>query len=540
MRRPTLNPLSLSRKVLPLIGGGALCGLYLFSTLHIDPAEASTPHYWPEGTVTEKGFPVAKAEEVLSHGYGLITARTLDPLTAADFSLLALRGLAETDPYIQVTRDGSHVMLHLDGTLLRTFKAPEPHDNQAWARLTIAAILALRPHSKGVAHASEENLYRELFSGALKKLDKFSRYASPDFARRNRENRSGFGGLGFRYRRAGTGLSVVEILPETAAEHAALEKGDIVTHIDGLPVKNMSRGDIPSQLRGLIGSSVSLTVLRQGSSTPTTLKMKRALVVPSTVSSRFEDGVLTVAIKSFNQRTAAMVEKTIRAHQSDATVKALLLDLRGNPGGLLDQGIAVADLFLESGAIVSTWGRHPQSLQSYHATRGDVLNGKPIAVLIDGGSASAAEIVAAAIQDHGRGIAIGSATYGKGTVQTVLRLPNNGEITLTWSRFHAPSGYTLEGLGVLPALCTVSEGHRTEEAILTALRKGNLPTASTFDSWRSVIPEDESMRQSLRETCPATDQTAHNLSQQIAKTLLKQPQTFRHALSLIAPASAAR
>jgi carboxyl-terminal processing protease len=180
-------------------------------------------------------------------------------------------------------------------------------------------------------------------------------------------------------------------------------------------------------------------------------------------------------------------------------LSGLIIDLRDNPGGLLNQSVAVSNLFLTEGRVVSTHGRHPDSHQYFEASGEDITNGKPIVVLVDGNSASAAEIVAAALQDNRRAVVVGCNTYGKGTVQTVLPLPNQGEITLTWVRFHAPSGYTLHHLGVLPSICTST--YRSADEVMQDLTAGRLPMVPT-DRRNVVKPDDTKGLEALRKTCP--------------------------------------
>jgi carboxyl-terminal processing protease len=209
-------------------------------------------------------------------------------------------------------------------------------------------------------------------------------------------------------------------------------------------------------------------------------------------------------------------------------LRGLVLDLRGNPGGLLDQSVAVADLFVTRGPLVSTRGRHPASRQYYNATPDDIADGLPIVVLVNGGSASAAEIVAAALQDAGRAIVVGSTSYGKGTVQSVLPLPNEGELTLTWAKFYAPAGYTLHEHGVVPTVCTSALGENETNPV-AAIRKAALHSESAPIVRKARIALDEDGWRELRQTCPA--QTNDNkLDIEVAKRLLADPTLYARTL----------
>jgi carboxyl-terminal processing protease len=253
--------------------------------------------------------------------------------------------------------------------------------------------------------------------------------------------------------------------------------------------------------------------------------------VPETVTYRREGDIGYFRIYQFNQDTADSLQRAIENARNDIgdQMRGIVLDLRDDPGGLLDQAVAVSDLFMTSGRIVSTQGRHPDSRQYFEATSGDITRGLPIAVLINGGSASASEIVAAALQDSGRGVIIGSNSYGKGTVQTVLRMPNDGEFTLTWARFHAPSGYTLHHLGVLPTICT-EKGDEDATSIMAELGTGRLKPIPVLQR-DTVSPDDTASLDKLRAACPAVRGT-RALDLDVALRLLNQPRLYAKAVAL--------
>ena len=264
---------------------------------------------------------------------------------------------------------------------------------------------------------------------------------------------------------------------------------------------------------------------------PLSIAITRALVIPETVVYRREGDIAYFRIYNFNEDTAGSLRREFENARNDigGQMRGLILDLRADPGGLLDQAVAVADLFMNGGRIVSTHGRNPDSHQYFEATPGDIANGLPIAVLINGNSASASEIVAAALQDSGRAVLIGSNSYGKGTVQTVQRLPNNGELTLTWARFHAPSGYTLNHIGVLPSICT-NAGDEDATDLLSQLSSGKLrpvPVAAR----NSASPDDTAALDKLRETCPAY-KSERAVDVQVALRLLTRPRLYAQAISL--------
>ncbi|MGH6882047.1 MAG: S41 family peptidase, partial [Hypericibacter sp.] len=232
----------------------------------------------------------------------------------------------------------------------------------------------------------------------------------------------------------------------------------------------------------------------------------------------------------FNSDTSESLEREISNAKSEigvGNITGYVLDLRGNPGGLLDEAVAVSDVFMQKGRIVSTHGRHPDSHQYFEATAGDLADGRPIVVLVNGNSASASEIVAAALQDSGRAVVVGSNSYGKGTVQTVLRLPNSGELTLTWARFHAPSGYTLNKLGVLPSICT--NGHSPSE-LMTELEHNELRAIPVAER-NALKPTDTAEMDKLRKACPQV-KSEPATDVEMALDLIHKPLLYARAVSL--------
>ncbi|MEK9752248.1 MAG: S41 family peptidase, partial [Rhodospirillaceae bacterium] len=236
--------------------------------------------------------------------------------------------------------------------------------------------------------------------------------------------------------------------------------------------------------------------------------------------------------QSWFQGTADAVSEEVEKAKASVTPRlaGIVMDLRGNPGGLLKQSIKLADLMLTHGHILTTKGRHPDSLHHYEAGGRDIAGGIPIVVIIDGKSASASEIVAAALQDRDRAVVIGTSSFGKGSVQTVVRLPNDGEMTLTWSRFLAPSGYVLHGLGVRPTICTADVRNDLMPAIDAALAN-RLNLRATFASWRAGGAPDEARRHALRGACPATRRKTYN-DIRIATYLAEHPALYAKALDI--------
>ncbi len=474
---------------------------------------------------------ILTAEEVFSSAYGAITDKYIDRVTPATLAMKGMRGLATIDPQLSVSREGRAITLVSIHGKVAKYQAPAEDNAQDWAILTAVLIEAGRKASRGLREASSEKIYKAVFDGALSGLDSFSRYAGAETARKNRARRNGYGGVGVRLRKYSRVPRVMSVMPKTPAARAGVKPGDYITYVGDISVVGMSFKDVIDQLRGPVGSQIRLTLSRAGEPKPLIFAIKREHIIPNTVTYGFEDGVVILKVSGFNQNTA----KTLKAKLMEAFdiygygIRGWVLDMRGNPGGLLKQSIKIADMFLEYGDIINTRGRHPNSNQHYEADGDDLAEGLPLVVLMDGKSASSAEVVAVALQDQGRAVVIGTASYGKGTVQTVIRLPNNGEITLTWSRLIAPSGYAFHELGVLPSICT--SGETDGEGLAVYDPEVRDKTSAAWGEWRAASLDDKFRRETLRASCPP-ERRRNAVEVEVALRLLGDPALFERTLDL--------
>jgi carboxyl-terminal processing protease len=512
------------------------------------PMDAPTPADAQDAAVAEpampeRAFPRSEAENLFSHGYSVIAERYIDPVNLRDIGIAGLAGLGHLDPLIQVERVGSSLEVSREGKVLGAFTLPAKDDPAGWGLLTANVFGLVRDTSTPLLNAAPEALYKAVFDGALEHLDPFSRYADAQEARLNRGARNGFGGIGIMYDITDGGVVITRVMPGTPASEAGMREGDVILSVDGRSTVNASRADIREWLRGPTSSSVSLVLKGADPASRRTLSVERALIVMPTVEYKMEGDVAFITVSSFNQRTTTAVAEAISEAEREMgdRLKGIVLDLRGNPGGLLDQAVTMSDLFLERGPIVSTRGRHPDARQFYAATSGDLTGGLPLVVMVDGDSASAAEIVAAALQDSGRAVVIGTTSYGKGTVQTVLQMPNGGEMTLTWSRFHSPSGYVLHGLGVRPIACTsgVGEAPGQAENVLAQVGHDERLLAAQLAMWRATDHRDDARRDALRGGCPAEHHLHAAIDEAVALKLLANHALYQRALDLTAPTQAA-
>ncbi|MAY68330.1 MAG: peptidase S41 [Rhodospirillaceae bacterium] len=482
-------------------------GLVAVSAALLLVACAGTPT--PQATTDkDSGFSMPAAAEVIAAGYENIAEKYLEPMPIREIGTEGLRGLGAIDPAIAIEIGKEEVRLTDNGQEIAREALPKDGDAYGWALLTARASQAARGWSEEMRRASPEKIYEAVFDGMLTELDIYSRYSGREEAQRNRARRDGFGGIGVRFRQKGDVTEVYRITPGTPAAKADLKVGDVIVSADGVALKGLPARQIVKLLRGPIDTSVRLRLKRESRPEGWSLNLVRRHIVPVTVSHTVKDGIIYAAVASFNQKTADSVKKAILTAKAEAKVplKGMVMDLRGNPGGLLRQSVKLANLFLTQGHIITTRGRHPDSVHHYNADGHDILNGLPLVILIDGKSASAAEITAAALQDRGRAVVVGTSSYGKGSVQTVIRLPNDGELTITWSKLITPTGYTLHGLGVHPIVCTSSSAEiptdsETRDPVLSGI--GNEPyQADVLARWRRGGPLDEEERTRLRDTCP--------------------------------------
>ncbi|TQV80645.1 S41 family peptidase [Denitrobaculum tricleocarpae] len=492
-----------------------------------------------QDTTKSAGFDVSRADRFFVASYRDVAESYIDEVMVDRLALAGLEGLATIDPDISIAVEREKVRIALEGEEAVSFHQPKPNDVNAWAHLTAAAITVARTKSKELEETNTERLYETVFDGVLAELDPFSRYSGRDEARNNRASREGFGGVGIRIDISDEGIRVISVMERTPAEKAGVKAEDLILKIDGVDTRELSQKDAIRRLRGRLRSQVKLDIEREGYNELLPITVTRARIVPQTVRIKKADEVAHITISGFNQNTTLNLRNKIRevSQKVGPDLKGYVLDLRGNPGGLLDQAVAVADLFLTGGRIVSTHGRHPDSEQFFDAEPDDIADGLPIIVLINSNSASASEIVAAALQDSGRAVVIGSNSYGKGTVQNVFRLPNQGELALTWARFHAPSGYALHQRGVLPDICTTGDIDSTDD-VLAALRRGTMPIDHDI---RSISPDfdDPAAIKLLRDNCPPR-RTAASIDLEVAERLLSEPSLYVQALGDVSHATTAQ
>jgi carboxyl-terminal processing protease len=492
-------------------------------------------------TASEADRPIfgdLNSQRMLQVGLSDIQQIYIEEPLVADLAVAGLKGLQRIEPELDVEREKDIVKISLRHSEAGFAKAPQSDDAYAWATTVTQLLNDGRKISGRLGKARPEDIYTALFESLASKLDPYSRYSGAGEARESRASRDGFGGIGVTIIPHQEGVEVTDVTAGLPAEKAGLNRGDLILAIDGEKVAGLDLQAAAVMLQGPVGETVKLSVRPKGKTSSGTLQVERTHITPQTVFYRKEGSFAVVEVTSFNAETASSIAQAVyRArHDLGDTMRGIILDLRNNPGGLLHQSVRVADLFIDSGRIISTRGRHRDSLQIFDATPGDIANGLPIAVLLNGYSASAAEILAAALQDRGRAVVIGATSYGKGTVQTVLRMPNDGELILTWARLHAPSGYSMHGLGVVPTICTAGAGRNVDELVRTALT-ADAPWKRMLSIRRNFASASAEERKEVQDYCPAARKADDGVDLEVAKKLLAVQKGYMQTIQIVRSAN---
>lgn len=356
-----------------------------------------------------------------------------------------------------------------------------------------------RIRAQYVEEAQPKDLIEAAINGMLTSLDPHSSYLPPeDFDDMQVQTRGEFGGLGIEVTQENGFVKVVSPMDDTPAAAAGIQSGDFITQVNGESLSGLLLDEAVDMMRGPVGSEIILTIVRDGVAEPFDVSIVRDTIKVTAVRGRVEGDAVVLRITTFNDQTYPNLEASLKKAVEELggmdKVSGIVLDLRNNPGGLLNQAIMVSDAFLDKGEIVSTRGRNPQDGERFNAELGDLAEGKPIVVLINGGSASASEIVAGALQDHHRAVVVGTKSFGKGSVQTLIPLKGDGAMRLTTARYYTPSGRSIQALGVSPDIVVnqpvrppVAEGETPAEEPQASRSEADLRGIISNDS----MTEDE-------------------------------------------------
>jgi len=358
-------------------------------------------------------------------------------------------------------------------------------EEDTYRQLNLFGDVFERVRGQYVEPVTDETLIENAVQGMLANLDPHSSYLDEDgFEDMQVQTKGEFGGLGIEVSMENGFVKVVSPIDETPAYEAGIEAGDYITHLDTEPVLGLTLSEAVDKMRGKVGEPIVITVVREGAEEAMDIEIIRDIIKIQSVRSRVEqEDIGYIRLTVFNQNTAPGLKKAIAEikEETKGNLVGYVIDLRNNPGGLLDQAIEVSDAFLDKGEIVSTRGRTKRDTKRDNATPGDLIDGKPVIVLVNGGSASASEIVAGALQDHRRGLVVGTTTFGKGSVQTIIPLPGHGAMRLTTARYYTPSGRSIQAEGIEPDII-IEQATLTEAEVRKMTRESDLRGALNNDS----------------------------------------------------------
>jgi carboxyl-terminal processing protease len=501
--------------------------VWIFCVLFLLPCSA-----WSQPPVAAGAFDTASAASVWGAALSYIAPRSLQALTIPQMTIWGLNGLAALDPDLNTTLQDNQIRLYGPNQLIIAVNAPAPANAAAWGEAAARVATAAYDTSPALQQAGTQGLISSFFDELFNHFDPYSRYEPPLQAAQDQLMITGLAGTGVSFAAQHGRVAISAIAAASPAEEAGLSAGNLVLRVNGRPVYSSEVSSLNASMNGLVGSTVTLSVEDpENPGPPSDVTLTRGFIPPQTVFAEPSGvpGVFAVKITGFNKGTSDQFSTVIgNAMSASPPPDGLLIDLRGNRGGVLRQAVLVADSLMPSGPIAEAAGRDPDADQRFTAEGSDVTAGAKIVVLVDGQTASAAEILSAALADNRRAVVIGSETLGKGLVQTVTSLPDGGELFVTWSRVLAPLGWPLQTLGVMPQLCT-SLGPSALQSQLAALQNGRNLMASPLAharALRATATVDQIL--AVRDACPADIGSDEDFT--AAAFLFRNPGAYQAAL----------
>ena len=481
-----------------------------------------------EPTLPTPGFNPSLTTEVYAAALAFIAPRALDPVTVPQLAIWGLRGLTALDPDLIVGQSGGRLVLAMMQRTIYAAPPPAVPTPQAWAAAVVAIAQTAWTASPAVRHAGTPAIIQSFFDEMFNHFDPYSRYVPPGQAAEEEAERQGSVGIGLTVAAVHGAIVVTSIAPDGPAIDAGLRVGDRILSVNGQPTAGQESATVAAWLAGPERSAVRL-MWRTHDGRLRRADVVHASVPPQTVFAQPVAAMLVLRLTGFSRDTDAGVADPItQAFGSRHQPDGIVLDLRGNRGGLLAEAVAVADEFLPAGVVAIEQGRDPAANRIWNSIDSELVKDVPVIVLVDGRTASAAEVLAAALADRGRAVLVGSSTFGKGLVQTLTALPDGGELFVTWARLLAPRGWPIQGLGVLPQVCT-SLGIDALERQLQALASGIQPMARAIERARNIratVPPAEVV--AIRSACPAAE--GRELDLDVAHFLIENPAAYAAAL----------
>ena len=400
------------------------------------------------------------------------------------------------------------------------------NDDKVYEQLNVFGEAFDKINEMYVEDVDVERLIQSAINGMLNSLDPHSGFLPPrSYEDMQIDTKGSFGGLGIEVTMEEGFVKVVSPMDDTPAFRAGVKAGDYITHIDGEPILGLSLNEAVERMRGPVGEKIVITIVRVSEDEPFDVTIIRDTIKLVAARVRVEDGVVIMRVSTFNEQTTPNliegVEKVLKETEGISGVSGFILDLRNNPGGLLSEAVSVSDLFLEEGEIVSTRGRSKSDMDRFSASKGDIAEGRPLIVLINGGSASASEIVAGALQDHGRAILVGTKTFGKGSVQTVVPLAGKVAMRLTTARYFTPSGRSIQAMGVSPDIIVEPQPPMSKEDLEDMKQgrerlkeidlRGALSNDNLTEEQKEIIESEREKRETIADRRRKDFQLAHAL-----------------------------
>jgi carboxyl-terminal processing protease len=494
----------------------------LLFLLLIVPAEAQTP----PGTIPP--FPTALSEAVFTQALAFMQPRTLVPYSLPTLALWGLPGLTALDPSLATDLSAGTLRLSLPDRILAVRPEPRADDAAGWGAAIAAFAAAAWQESPSVRAVGPNGVTEAFFDELFNHFDPYSRYVAPEDAASERAQRSGWIGTGLTVALQSGAIVIVNVAAGSPASAAHILPGDRLLSVDGVPTRGRTVRWAEDEMAGPEGTPVVLT-LADPAAGVRTVRLARHEPAPETVFASRVHEMLVLRITAFDASTGPHLANEIAAGLSVSDPpQGIVLDLRGNRGGLLDQAVYAADVLLHRGIIATTAGRDPAARHIWVASGADMAGDLPVVVVVDGLTASAAEILAAALADNGRAVVVGSATLGKGLVQTIDQLPDGGELFVTWSQVLAPRGWPIQSLGILPQICT-SLGQSALDRQLALLAGGSQPMARAIYQHEMARPPFPLARiLAIRAACPAAVGSAASMV--AARVLIDNPAAYAAAL----------
>jgi carboxyl-terminal processing protease len=473
------------------------------------------------------GFDPNALANVQTEAIDFMLPRTLEVVSAAQLAMWGLGGLTTIDPDLTVVGKEAKLQLMLRGASVFETTA-QNSDPASWAAAAARVVAAGYARSTAMRQAGQPGVTKILFDEMLAHLDAYSRYVPPIEAVGDRDRRVGHAGIGVSLMQHGHSVTVREVVIGSPGALAGIAPGDVIQWVDGHTALGRDHLTVEAMLNGPEGTELRMGWLgHDGASRGATLT--RVMIPPETVFPRRSGDVEIIQITGFSQTTDDHVIKVVRdSLRGPRPITGIILDLRGNRGGLLRSAVATANSFLSPGVVMRSSGRAPETNRAWLSGGSEIGKDLRMVVLVDGGTASAAEILAAALADRGRAVVIGSSTFGKGVVQTIDPLPDGGELFLTWSRILAPLGWPIQSLGVMPQICT-SLGDEAVRRQLDALASGSLLMVTAVQVHRAArAPLTPDQIVAIRGRCPAADPRMEDMA--VAQTLIETPASLHAAL----------